>query len=575
MRIEDLSEDQALTYFKARLGDSRLRRQSRPGEYKANCIWHSDVNPSLQFNTIKKTFNCFSCGRKGGLVEFEKELLGVDSETAIENIAEITGTKLLAFSSRGKPDYTFDYVDEDGVLLAQKLRWDSAGRKFLQWRCPDGAGWKYQRGDGRRVLYRLPEVISASGVMVTEGEKDCELIRNLDWAGAMGSDGELRLGFTSPPDGAGSWRDEYAPYFSGKRTVIFQDNDDAGIKHAQQVALSLYRFTKRIKVVSTPEHDIGDWIEAGATARHVSDLIEKTPGWVPPDTVQGFFVDVETFERMAPLKIDWAVEGLIEKGSNGILIAIPKAGKSWLATQLALCLASGREFLGHSVPNRQRTAICMREDNPVTGSRRIRMLRGGIGDKTDLGDYLYINTKRQRARLMLDNNDELEDLIFNCKLRNVEFLILDVFNRLHSKDENDNTAIRGVLDQVEHIQDAVGCSVCLVHHTPKREDYGGSVVMGARGAGAIAGFAEFAGRIDVVERFCSSCGKPYGLEVVHRYCPACEGKVRTVRKLRWDSKADEEAPVMYWRIDSDDKGKSARIELMDEEYEPPEREQGR
>ncbi len=46
----------------------------------------------------------------------------------------------------------------------------------------------------------------------------------------------------------------------------------------------------------------------------------------------------------------WIVAGLIEEGDQVVLSGPPKAGKSLLASQLALAVASGGRFLRWSVP---------------------------------------------------------------------------------------------------------------------------------------------------------------------------------------------------------------------------------
>src|SRR5713226_4557614 len=43
---------------------------------------------------------------------------------------------------------------------------------------------------------------------------------------------------------------------------------------------------------------------------------------------------------------DWLVHHLLPRGSLALLVAYPKVGKSTLATQLAVAVAQGRDFLG-------------------------------------------------------------------------------------------------------------------------------------------------------------------------------------------------------------------------------------
>jgi 5S rRNA maturation endonuclease (ribonuclease M5) len=108
----------------------------------------------------------------------------------------------------------------------------------------------------RRVPYRLTELLRADDVFIVEGEKDADNLST--------------LGFTATTNsgGAGKWKPEYkyAEHFKAHQHVmIFPDNDDAGRKHAQQVAESLTGKVASLKLISLsglpPKADISDWIQ--------------------------------------------------------------------------------------------------------------------------------------------------------------------------------------------------------------------------------------------------------------------------------------------------------------------------
>jgi hypothetical protein len=157
---------------------------------------------------------------------------------------------------------TYDYVDENGVLLSQVVR--KPGKKFTQ-RRPDGAGgWVWKLGDTRRVLYRLPEVIEAvhagRPIYVLEGEKD---VHALEAAGHVA---------TCNPGGAGKWRAEYAQALAGAHVVVGQDRDEAGRDHAGEVVESLLDVAATVKLVEPAEgKDAADHLAAGHT---VGEFVE-------------------------------------------------------------------------------------------------------------------------------------------------------------------------------------------------------------------------------------------------------------------------------------------------------------
>jgi len=91
---------------------------------------------------------------------------------------------------------------------------------------------------------------------------------------------------------------------------------------------------------------------------------------------------------------------------------------------------------------------------------------------------------------MLDNPNQMAELMAALKTIRPRFAIFDVFNVLHSADENDNQEMRTVLRQLSAIQAEIGCGIGVVHHYNKT-DQGGSMTQRLRGSSAIAGWAEW------------------------------------------------------------------------------------
>jgi putative DNA primase/helicase len=174
---------------------------------------------------------------------------------------------------RGRKVATYDYCDEDGNLLHQTVRYESS---LFSQRRPNGeGGWIWNLKGVRRVLYRLPELIATPHdrpVLVCEGEKDTDRARLMGFAA------------TTNAEGAKSWRPEYAEPLRGRQVAIVRDNDEAGRKHSEKVASSLYGKAASVKVVELPGvpedgGDFSDWADAGGTAEDLRQLIDETPEW--------------------------------------------------------------------------------------------------------------------------------------------------------------------------------------------------------------------------------------------------------------------------------------------------------
>jgi putative DNA primase/helicase len=190
----------------------------------AQCPAHEDRKPSLDIR------------ENGG-----KVLLHCHAGCHVERVLAAAGLKmsdLFSDSPQERIVATYDYTDERGALLFQDVRYEPKNFRF---RRPDGnGGWIWNLDGVRRVLYRLPEVLKAKSVLVCEGEKDCETAQ------------KLGIVATTNPGGAGKWRDEYSASLVGKRVAISQDADQAGRRHAQSVAGSLYGKAGLLKLLELP-----------------------------------------------------------------------------------------------------------------------------------------------------------------------------------------------------------------------------------------------------------------------------------------------------------------------------------
>jgi predicted P-loop ATPase len=175
----------------------------------------------------------------------------------------------------------YDYLDEAGELVFQVVRFEP--KDFRQRRGPrpgdDPAtvrdGWVWSVKGLRVIPYRLPEVLEAIAssrpVLIVEGEKD--------------ADGLARLGVaaTCNAGGAGKWRKAHAEALRGADVVVLPDNDDAGRKHAHEVAVSLAGVAARVRMLDLPglplKGDVSDWLAAGHAADELWRLVDGAREW--------------------------------------------------------------------------------------------------------------------------------------------------------------------------------------------------------------------------------------------------------------------------------------------------------
>ena len=226
------------------------------------------------FNVALDVGVWFDHGRNtgGGVLDLVETARGCDKRAALGWLTDhFGGDTVAAVPARPKSASTtnnpgkivaeYIYTDEQGTPVLRVTRHEP--KTFRQWQ-PNGAGdWIAGIGDSRRPLYRLPEVIGASIVFIVEGEKDVETLR--------------RYGFvaTCNPMGAGKWREEYNPIFSGKIVVLIADRDAPGEAHAEQVYAGVKQFASEV-LEFDPEtaKDVTEWFDQGHSEVELMGILD-------------------------------------------------------------------------------------------------------------------------------------------------------------------------------------------------------------------------------------------------------------------------------------------------------------
>jgi putative DNA primase/helicase len=299
--------------------------------WQARCPAHDDAKASL------------SIAEDDG-----KTLLYCQAGCATADVVEAMGLQMRDLfpdeSGERKLVATYDYPDKNGKLRYQILRYSP---KAFQARRPDGnGGWVYSVEGVKLVPYRLPTIVEHNWVLGTEGEKDADTACD-----------DLRLAATTNPFGARKWRPEFAEYFANKTVTLIPHQDEAGRKHMQEVACSLFPVAKTVRIVELPfGNDLTEWHKLGGTREQLI-VLAKAASAVTAEQVQEWqashtddaglrMKSLRELMNQPKRKVRWIVEGLLPAGGTSLLTAKPKVGKSTLTRCLALAVARGDKFLG-------------------------------------------------------------------------------------------------------------------------------------------------------------------------------------------------------------------------------------
>lgn len=241
-------------------------RSSSGNTRQAICPAHEDHNPSL---TITE--------------KYDKLLLKCHAGCKFENIIDKVGLEKKDFFLNPKPNYRsnnypskvqYDYYDKYGSLSFSNIKFiDKNGKKKYSYCQYDKEGNKVWNLNGvKTVLYRLPELIEAVNqgktIFITEGEKDCENLIELD------------LNATTNPFGASKWKANYNKYLEGADIIILEDNDETGRNNTELLIKELSTVANSIKLIrftDFPEKsDVSDWLALGHSKEELLKIVEDT-----------------------------------------------------------------------------------------------------------------------------------------------------------------------------------------------------------------------------------------------------------------------------------------------------------
>lgn len=186
---------------------------------------------------------------------------------------------------------------------------------------------------------------------------------------------------------------------------------------------------------------------------------------------------------------DWVVDGLIERGDQWMIAGAPKAGKSLLATQLALAVSEGGRFLDWQCDRPQKVLYMDFElKDRVFWQRLLGMYRGNEQAMQRNRNFLRCGDFKTVDVLDVVERKKIADMIAQV---DPDLIVWDVLARMHSGDENDNGTMKAVMMGIRMLSGTAAHVV--VHHARKPPSGAEGVNLGAlsmRGASSIHGEAD-------------------------------------------------------------------------------------
>jgi hypothetical protein len=455
---------------------------------------NGDKNPSLcvsETDEGKPLFKCFSgCSQESVFNAVKDYGLLDDLPNAMDFLTQI---KPLPKQQEPVLEQEWHYTDEDGVVQHIKQRYktfDSKGKTYKQYRV-DENGRRHASMTGANIVpYNLPEVEYARKtgrtVFLCEGEKAADALKSI---GAYA---------TCTHQGASSFPEDAIKYFVGLTVAVVPDNDAVGWEYARKAVKALKTITNSIRVVDLGLEEIKEdaYEFVHKYGKTKQDLIELTKGRLivrdesdvttparlnnsaetpvseelelPAVTPirEGF--KLEAWDDIEDEPVEWLVQGVIPQRSFVALYAPPASFKSFIALDIAECIATGRAFLGNQITRQGAVLYIAGEGHGGIGSR-IKALK--THHNTPAGAPVYFLRRQVNLRSSKTDLQDLVNAIDDLKAMNeinFELIIIDTLARAFGGgNENASEDMGAFITAAGAIQGRYECGLLVVHHAGK------------------------------------------------------------------------------------------------------------
>ena len=470
------------------------------GQWMASCPVSShgqgngDRNPSLcvsETDEGKPLFKCFSgCSQESVFNAVKDYGLLPDLPNPTDFLTQI---KPLPKQQEPVLEQEWHYTDEDGVVQHIKQRYktfDAKGKTYKQYRV-DENGRRHASMTGANIVpYNLPEVDFARKtgrtVFLCEGEKAADALKSL---GVVA---------TCTHNGASNFPEDVVKHLVGLTIAIVPDNDTVGWEYARKAVAALKSVTKSIRVVDLGLEEIkedayefvykygGDKDRlvdlTKATQAVTSELDVTTPARLnnsvetqetqelelPAVTPVREGFKLEAWDDIEDEPVEWLVQGVIPQRSFVALYAPPASFKSFVALDIAECIATGRPFLGNQISKRGAVLYIAGEGHGGIGTR-IKALK--IHHGTPEGTPVYFLRRQVNLRSSQTDLKDLVAAIDDLKAIHeihFEMIIIDTLARAFGGgNENASEDMGAFITAAGAIQGKYECSLLVVHHAGK------------------------------------------------------------------------------------------------------------
>jgi RecA-family ATPase len=201
------------------------------------------------------------------------------------------------------------------------------------------------------------------------------------------------------------------------------------------------------------------------------------------------FVPVSEYLRLPHDSNTWLVKDLIPTSGAALIYGLPKGGKSWLAIQLACCIAGGdKDWLGFPVQTQGRVLYLQLDTPRSTWRLRFDSI---VRERIKFDDRLLCIADRESIDMFpfdisKESPDHMAYLASLVRPLQPVAVVVDTLRKAHSKDENNSTDMSNVISRL--VAAVHPAALIIVSHSRKPNiEAGDDLMSDHRGSGSVTG----------------------------------------------------------------------------------------
>jgi hypothetical protein len=232
----------------------------------------------------------------------------------------------------------------------------------------------------------------------------------------------------------------------------------------------------------------------------------------PPKVEASLFSPVSQLSPVFPVMRKVVIEEIAREAETVNLVGAPKVGKSFIACDLAVSVATGTKWLGlygceignvlcvdmelhpETFMDRLRAVVDVRDVSDAVKSEAMNRIHlASMRGKEPSGEYLkYCQANGSKRPRYCDIEYILWYLENNIEAGSFKLIILDALYRMlpDGTQENDNSDMTMIYNRLDRLAHTMHSVIVVVHHSSKGEQSGKSVTDVGSGAGSISRAAD-------------------------------------------------------------------------------------